>query len=266
MICVSFICYFAQGVIFVCLDVNPHPLASRILLLWFAPLAYMIPWELRSALFFGPLILLSYIVFYLSNLRSACLIPVALLFTATALKMVRLKYLVKIVIPLIVIVAFFFHHLPAINLGLESAYYRAENYFFSFHIATKHPLLGIGLTAPRNEFLNEYKIRYPYVTKEDFAGSVKRIRTSENVFLSFLAEVGFPFTIIYIFALVVLLTRLIRQLVKDGGDTLFHPIVLLMPILAGVLNFQVLDGLYHPQVSWFFHILLGLIPWDKRPS
>jgi hypothetical protein len=268
IICVSLVCYFLHGSIFKCLDVNPHPLASRILLLWFAPLSYVIPWGAGSIWVFGALVAGSYVIFYLSKLRSASLIPVALLFIAAALKVLRFRYLLALLLPLVLILVVFFLKLPMSKIGLnyEPAYYRVESYFFSFHIAAKHPLFGIGLRAPRDKFLENYEIRYPYVTKKRFTYSVKRIRTSENVFLSFLTEVGIPFTLIYIFVLVVLVTRLIRQIGRDNGENLFHPLVLLLPIVAGLLHYQVLDGLYHPQVSWFFHILLGLIPNVDRST
>jgi hypothetical protein len=268
MLCVGLRCHFVYDDVFWCLDVNPHPLVCRIMLLWFAPLSYVIPWGAGSLWAIASLGLLSYMVFYLSGLRSACLIPVALLFIAAASKILRLRYLLALLVPLSLVLGLFFMHLPPRKIGLEyeNAYYRFEQYFFSVHVAAQHPLLGIGLRAPRDKFLKDYEIRYPYVTKERFAESLKRIRTSENVFLSFLAEVGFPFTIIYIFALAVLVTRLIRQFGQVSGPTLFHPLVILMPISAGLLHFLVFDGLYHPQVSWFFHILLGLIPWGKRGS
>ena len=268
LICVSLICYLVYGNVFWLLDVNPHPLVSRMLLLWFAPLSYLISWGTGSAWVSGSLFVSSYVVFYLSGLRSACLIPLALLFLAAALKMAPLRYLLVLLIPLFLVLIVFFHQLPESDMGLEfePAYYRAENYFFSWHIAAQHPLLGIGLRAPRDEFLEEYQIRYPYVTKERFADSVKKIRTSENVFLSFLAEVGSPFTILYIFALAVLVTRLTRQVGKSAEQAVIHPVALLMPILAGLLHFLAFDGLYHPQVSWFFHILLGILSSWMRMS
>jgi ABC-type uncharacterized transport system YnjBCD ATPase subunit len=37
-------------------------------------------------------------------------------------------------------------------------------------------------------------------------------------------------------------------------------VVLLLPLTASLLHFQFFDGLLFPQLSWFFHILLGLIP------
>lgn len=268
LLCVCVIWNFVYGNVYTCVDANPHPLASRILLLWFAPLSCVLPWGAGSVWIFGVLIGSSYALFLMSNLRSACLIPVALLLLGSAMKVVRLRYLVAAMVPLFVILAVFFHQLPATKIGLEfePAYYRFESYFFSFHIAAKRPLLGIGLTAPRDEFLKDYEIRYPYTTKEKFAESVSVVGTSENIFMSFMAEVGIPFTLLYIAALAVIITRLLRQLSRGESPLLFHPLALLAPLVAGLLHSMVLDGLYHPQVCWFFHILLGLVPWGDRSS
>jgi len=147
----------------------------------------------------------------------------------------------------------------------EPVYYRLENYGFSWSIAVRHPVLGIGLRAPREEFLNDYEIKYPYVTREKFADSVKGITTSDNIFLTFMADLGFPFLLLYSFSLIVLLIRLVRRVVAPPSASFLPPLALLLPVSAGLLYFQVYDGLLFPQISWFFHILLGLIPPAPGP-
>ena len=266
LVCVCILCYFVCGNLFACVDTNPHPVAGRMLLLWFAPLSCILPWGAGPVWIFVLLISGSYVFFLISNLRSACLIPVALLVLAAVSKVVRIKYLIAALMPLAVILAIFFHQLPVNKIGLEfePAYYRFESYFFSFHIAVKSPLLGIGLTSPRREFLKDYEIRYPYTTKKLFSQSVNTVGTSENVFLSFMAEVGLPFTLLYLWALIVIVTRLFRQLFRGAAAPLFHPLALLAPLAAGLLQCMVTDTLYQPQTTWFFHILLGLVPWGER--
>jgi len=216
------------------------------------------------------LLALSYLVFFLTPLRSAVLIPLTLGLLAVFFGVLRVKYLVVAAIPLLVMLIYFFNHLPYFKLGLgkeyEPAYYRVENYPFSWHIALKHPFLGIGLRAPRDEFLKDYEVKYPYVTWEEFAESTKKIRTSENIFLTFMVEAGFPFLILYTFSLVVLLTRLVRRVAAPPAAWVIPPLALLLPLIAALLLFQVLDGLLHPQISWFFHILLGLIPSSSKKS
>ncbi len=260
--------YLSTGAIYELLDTNPHPVADRILLLWFAPLSLLFAGSLLRRAVGGLHLLVSYVVFYLSDLRSAFLTPIVLVVLAAFFRMIRLRYVVLIVILASVATMFFVRQLPWTKIGTEHepAYYRAENYVFSLHIALKHPLLGIGLTAPRGEFLEDYEVKYPYVTKEKFAHSVTRIGVSENIFLTFMAELGFPFVILYGVSLIILAARLVREAFQPSGSSFLHPLALLLPITAGLLHFLVYDGLLHPQVSWFFHILLGLIPMRNQES
>jgi hypothetical protein len=254
--------YIVSGQIEYFLDVNPHPLADRMLLLAFAPLTFVF-WGKRPVAVVSVIILvLSYAAFYPSNLRSAMLIPPALGLLAVLFGILRLRYFAALLVPLVVILVCFFYQLPIGKIGPESetAYYRAESYPFSWHIAAKHPVLGIGLRAPREQYLEDYQIKYPYVTKEKFADSVHRVVTSENIFLTFMSELGFPFVILYTGCVLILFVRLARM-ARNAQQTTFIPaFAILLPVTAALLHFQVLDGLLHPQISWFFHILLGMIP------
>jgi len=258
----SLISYFFYGNVYLLVDANPHPLDTRVLILWFAPLALLFGRSGSGKIVAALLLAVSYLVFYLSGLRSAMLIPLILCLLAFLFGALRFKYLLLIFLPLMAIIPYFFLHLPQEKMGkeFEPAYYRAENYPFSWHIALKHPLLGIGLRAPREEFLKDYEIKYPYVTREKFVDSVTRIRSSENIFLTFMAEVGFPFLLLYLFSLVILFIRLVPRAAKPSPACFLPPLALLLPLAAALLQFQVLDGLMHPQISWFFHLLLGLIP------
>lgn len=262
IIVLSIIGYVVSGRIEYFLDVNPHPLADRMMLLSFAPLTFIFWRKGPVAVAAVIMLLLSYFVFYLSDLRSAMLIPLVLGVLAVLFGALRLRYFAAVLVPLVVILACFFYKLPVAKIGpeYEPAYYRAENYPFSLHIAAKHPFLGIGLRAPREQFLEDYQIKYPYVTKEKFTESVQQVVTSENIFLTFMSELGFPLAILYAGCVLILFVRLVR-VVRTGQQTTFLPaLAILLPVTAALLHFQVLDGLLHPQISWFFHILLGMIP------
>jgi hypothetical protein len=41
------------------------------------------------------------------------------------------------------------------------------------------------------------------------------------------------------------------------------PLALMLPLVTALLSFFVYDILLHPQVCWFFSVLLGLIPMDR---
>jgi hypothetical protein len=69
-----------------------------------------------------------------------------------------------------------------------------------------------------------------------------------------------PLTLIYLAALGILLARLVGLAFKPPPGLFFPPLALLFPLTAGLVHFQVFDGLLFPQSCWFFHLLLGLIP------
>lgn len=253
--------YLDAGKIEAFLDANRHPVASRIMLLSFAPLVLILRGGRgRAALGFG-LLTFSYLLFYLTNLRSAVLIPIVLGVLATFFGAIRLKHMVAALIPLAVLVGYFWWSLSPNYRGIqyEPVYYRIESYPFSWHVAVKHPWLGNGLRAPREEYLEDYEIKYPYVSREEFAASMREMVTSENIFLSMMAELGLPFVILYTGSLGVLLWRLVGMVRNRDPGIFIPPLAMLLALATGVLHFLVFDGLYHPQISWFFHTLLGLI-------
>jgi hypothetical protein len=265
---ISLISYLKAGSIYWLLDSNPHPWATRILLLGFAPLVLWFWRPNRLAqIAAGFLLGLGYLILIKSRLKTAVSIPPILCFLAAFFGRLRLRYLLALFLTLLLIITYFFLHSPSSRMGKEAepVYYRLENYAFSWSIAVRHPLVGIGLRAPREEFLKDYKVKYPYVPREKFAGSVKGITTSDNIFLTFMADLGFPFLLLYSFSLIVLLVHLVRRVVAPSSAAVLPPLALLLPISAGLLYFQVYDGLLFPQISWFFHILLGLIPPASAP-
>jgi hypothetical protein len=260
--------YLTAGEINRFLDSNPHPLANRILLLWFAPISMALTASTTPALTGWIVLIFSYLVFFISDLRSAMYIPAFLLILATALRKFASRILIFLLLIMCLILIYFVEQLPRCKMDFtfESTYYRVENYFFSWHIAVRHPFLGIGLRAPRLAYLEGYHITYPYATKKEFTKCVVRIRTSENIFLTFMAELGFPFFIIYTASLAALLTKLGRSAMRSSVGSSPHPLALLLALCAGVLHYLVFDGLLVPQSSWFFHILLGLIPASLADS
>jgi len=106
------------------------------------------------------------------------------------------------------------------------------------------------------------------VTKEKFAESVKSIVSSENMFLTFACELGLPFTILYLVSVGYLVVKLMRMGPGGQETSVIPPVALLMSLAAGLVHFQVLDGLLHPQISWFFSHLAGYDPerGRRKPS
>lgn len=119
-----------------------------------------------------------------------------------------------------------------------------------------HPWLGVGLRAPRGHLLADYQMRLAPVSKQEFADYLDLVVTHENVVLTFMAGLGLPFTLLYLALLALALAAGLRPRPADPpGRTLRLALALL---LAGLLyHFMVFDGLLHPQVGWFFHLLVG---------
>ncbi len=254
-------------------DTHWHPLVGRLILLSFAPMALLYQRSLPVVITGIFVLCLSYGVLLLGGgigVESAVGIPIGMCLLAALFREWRTREFTAILAALFVLAAFFGAHLLHHRKNFEKTHisvaYRIENIFFSPWVASHHPFLGIGLTAPRTDLLDSYETRYPHIGKEDFALWNRELRTSENMFLTFTADLGFPFVIVYSGALAILLFALLRRVLHPPEGLVFHPLVLFLPLMGGLAHFQVFDGILHPQVSWFFHILLGLIPVSTPPA
>jgi hypothetical protein len=99
-----------------------------------------------------------------------------------------------------------------------------------------------------------------------FEESVSRVVSSENVFLTLLVDAGIPFTVLYVGSLIYLLDTL-RLGIHRREPAGIPPLAVLAAVLAATLHFLVFDGLLHPQVGWFYHLLLGLaVPGADEPG
>ncbi|MGC8659284.1 MAG: O-antigen ligase family protein [Desulfomonilaceae bacterium] len=247
-------------------DAHWHPLASRLLLMAFAPLSLLFGSGRRKRIVGGSILLVDLLAIYLVGryafTETMLIIPAILCLAAFLLfkwppRASRILSAL-LVITLIAAISFAYLNPKRLDRNHISVSYRIESLFFSLHIASKDPLLGNGLWAPRVHFLKDYKIHYPYLSKDQFSEWVEIYRTSENLYLTFLADLGIPFFLLYFGSIFYILIRLVR-LSRDGpGSFIFHPVSIFLPLLAECLRFLVLDDLFHPQSSWFFHILLGL--------
>ena len=236
-----------------------HPITNMIMLLSFAPLALL--WrKSRSLVLLGAVLLgLSYAALCLSQRLSMVLIPVGLGFLGLLLGL-RWKHLVPALLGIALIVGLAGHQILWHKAEPSTQCYRIENFPFSWTIAKQHPLLGIGLKTPRENFLKDYQVRYTYTDKEQFSKDIASIISADNIFLTLMTGVGFPFLLCYLMALSVLLYKLVKMTLRPPPKYFFHPLVLLFPITAALLHYQFYDGLLFAQNCWFFHILLGLIP------
>lgn len=248
-------------------------MTSRAILLSFAPIALLGTGSLVAIGLGIVLLILSYLVCIMGariGLESAVGIPAAMGFVAAVLHQWRKKHLAVALACMLIIATIagghIFYHSYKVQKQHISVAYRIESIYFSWHIASMHPFLGLGLWAPRDELAQKYEPRYHYVPKENFLQWTNELRTSENTILTFMADTGFPFTILYVTAIAILYSMLFRMVIRPPVGFLFHPLVLFLPLTGMILHLQVVDGLFHPQVSWFFHVLLGLIPTSASLS
>ncbi len=269
MLCSSFLFFLAiimgiEGYKFI--DVGYHAISSRIMVMSFAPIALIasgIPAGIAlgiAGLVIGYLTLIANLVW--GNVSTGPVIPI-LMFLAGSIFLWKNKRLRKIfvsalVVTTVVAAAFSVAIVRDLPKDSQSVAYRIENIFFSAHIAMKHPLLGSGPFAPRLTYLDDYQITYPYLSKDRFKKMTEHVRTSENLPLTLIAEFGLPFALIYGAAIVIILIRMFRLTMNPPPGFYPHPLALLLPTLAMLMQFQIFDGIYHPQISWFFHILLGM--------
>lgn len=241
-------------------DSHTHPLTNVIFLLSFAPFTLLgrksRPLTWLSLILLG----LTYVVLCLSQRLSVIFIPLGLAVFAVVFGALRWKHLLAGLLVAGILVGLSWHHISWFKLSKEYPYYRIENYFFSQTIIKQHPLWGIGLRTPRERFLQEYQMRYPYSTKAEFAGQINNIVSADNQILTLLTGLGIPFTLIYCLAVLALLVKIIRMAFRPPPGLILPPWALLGSLALALVHWQLYDGLLFAQNSWFFHILLGLIP------
>ena len=273
------------------MSVHLHYWIDLLLLLSTIPLSSIIR-KRKHAVLCGTIILgLSYCFFLLSRLRSAMLLPFLALPALFAYQSSRrkkienntnstlrsgelnplcgIKKMVMIAVVLTLGVFCFIQLYPEKinNLSLKhgSIAYRLENYPFSYYIAEQHPISGIGLRAPRMIYLRDYNLRFQHLSPEYFQYQVESIVTSENIFLSMLAGLGFPITILAIIILFKIMKNLwLTPTLGYRKRYIFHPYALFISLLLVLLNSFLYDSFLFPQVSWYFGIMLGFIPKTKK--
>jgi len=254
--------YFTLGRPSYIFQAHEHPVNTVFLLLWVAPLGFI---ARGGRLGFGlglSALVISFVVICLSGKMAAMWIPLLAAAIGAALKIRRGGRIAALCFGFVAVaVLLTMQYVPVRYWASSSSvWFRAENYPFCLHIIEKHPVLGIGLWEPREQYLDDYEIRYPGLSKEQFREMFATNRTPENTFLTFMTDLGLPFALLYMASLAYLLWALFGALRLKPPEPFMNPLVILIPIVAGVLYFQVYDGLMYPQVNWFFHVLLGMIP------
>jgi O-antigen ligase len=242
------------------MGLHHHALAGTLVLLSVGPIQ-MLRQEgrFRRAAAVG-LLVAGGVACFIAGSRFVILLPFALIPVYIAFKSLSLKRALAAILASTLIAGTFFALYPEKVLraqNYESTYYRVEAFPATWAIMKQHPLLGVGIRTPRKPFLENYQPVSGMATKAEFDGTLERNVTWDNQYLSLLCGIGVPLTLLYLYLvgrpLATYLRRAWRQEIDHATER-----AITFALLASVIHFAVHDGLFYPQISWFFHLLLGV--------
>ena len=130
----------------------------------------------------------------LMYLKTAMAMPLIMVLAALAKKRLRPIHLGAALLALatLAVILPHFYTQARIAQDIESVYYRAESYPFSWHMVKRNPLLGNGLAAPRQGYLGDYQVVFEPMKNGVLEKYVAKINVSENIILTFMPTWGFP--------------------------------------------------------------------------
>lgn len=249
------------------LGFHHHALAGALLLLAAGPIYYLFTGSIVWRLVAGSLLILGYVVCFLAGSRFTILLPFILIPIMSFLLRISWRWAFAGLAASTVIAAIFFAVYPVKVMkytNYESTFYRVEGVPAAIEIMKQHPWLGIGIRTPRREYLEHFEPPFGSADKETFLSVVDVNVTSDNQYLSLPVGVGIPFALLY-FGLIsnglLAYWRRARRGEVDSGTER----ALTFALLATLAHFLIYDGLFYPQISWFFHLLLGVGVYSSRP-
>lgn len=250
------------------LGFHHHALAGALLLLAAGPIYYLFTGSIVWRLVAGSLLVLGYVVCFLAGSRFTILLPFILIPTMVFLLRISWRWAIAGLAASTVIAAIFFAVYPVKVMkytNYESTFYRVEGVPAAIEIMKQHPWLGIGIRTPRREYLEHFDPPFGSADKETFLSVVDINITSDNQYLSLPVGIGIPFALLYFGlisnGLLAYLRRAKRGEVDSGTER-----ALTFALLATLAHFLIYDGLFYPQISWFFHLLLGVAVYSLKPS
>lgn len=206
------------------------------------------------------LLILGGVVCFLAGSRFVILLPFALIPVYVLFKSLTLRTAGLVLVASAIVAGVFFTVFPAKVLrtvNYESTYYRVEAFPATWVIVQENWLLGIGIRTPRTDYLENYTPASGLVSREQFLAVLDRNVTWDNQYLSLLCGVGVPLTLLYLYLAGQPLAGYLRRAWRGEVDAPTER-ALTFALLASVIHFAVHDGLYYPQINWFFHLLLGV--------
>ena len=245
------------------LSLNHNGMANLMLLLAAGPLSLLLrsaSWKERAV--WGCVVAVGFLACFLIGSRFVILLPFVLLPLLLLTGALRKRVAAVLLGAFLAVAALFFTLLPDKVLQMknyESVFYRVEGIPAALHIVKQHPFFGIGIRAPREPYLQDYQLHFDLVDRDLFMEVVRKIGTSDNVLTTMLVGLGLVPTLVYLFMMGGYGLRLIRALKVRRESGLLHSAIGIC-LVASLIHFTLHDGLLYPQVNWFFHFFIGLLP------
>lgn len=241
-------------------ELHHHALTGTLVLLAAGPISLLRDGRRGLRALGAALLALGFVLCLAAGSRYLAVLPLALIPLAWGTGRIgRTPALLGLAAALVLAAAFFQakpDKVPRVN-NYESTFYRLEGIPASLTILARHPLAGIGIRTERAALLADYEPVLGMADKASFLAVVGKNVTADNQYLSLPVGVGLPLALLY-FGLIWRLVRRYRTgALRDParGAAELAPAI---PLAATLLHFCLYDGLFYPQISWFFHLLLGL--------
>lgn len=242
------------------MGLHHHALAGTLVLLSVGPI-HMAGQEgrFRRATAVG-LLLTGGVVCFIAGSRFVILLPFVLIPVYVAFQSLSVRRAALAILASVVVAGMFFVVFPgkiprAVNY--ESTFYRVEAFPATWAIVKQQGLLGVGIRTPRRSFLESFEPVFGMVSRDGFLEVVDRNVTWDNQYLSLLCGIGVPLSLLYFLLTGRLLGGYLRRAWRQEIDHATERAIT-FALLASVIHFAVHDGLFYPQISWFFHLLLGV--------
>lgn len=266
-------CYCALGTSYWLLREAPHyqglhqhALTGTLVLLATGPLHMVYSGPGPRRWLGSALIALGFALCLANGSRYLALLPMVLIFAAWWGKRLSLAKTLCALTAALALAGLFFQlkpsKVPRLN-DYESTFYRLEGIPASMYLMLRHPLAGIGMRAPREELLQDYEPVFHLTSKENFLAVVAKNVTADNQYLSLPVGIGLPLSLLY-FVLIWQLFRRYHGEAFRGRPPMPSSLAPAIPLVATLVHCTVYDGLFYPQVNWFFHLLLGMVALAGR--
>lgn len=240
-----------------------HAMANMLILFAAGPITlFLRTTSVPKKFVFFSLLCFGFFACYAIGSRFVILLPFVLLPVLMALGLVPKKYALLSLAIFILTASFFFAQKPGKVLKLrnyESVFYRIEGIPTTVHILKKSPWFGIGFRASREPYLDDYEMYFDLTDKKTYMEVVRRNVTEDNMLTTMLVGLGLLPTITYLFLFLGYAQRLMQNF-SSGNSGGLATAAIGFSLIASVIHFSVQDGLLSPQINWFFHLLVGMIP------